>query len=70
MRLRNLRNHLYRRRESRFGKFVIKGTFAKNLRGRGSVVNSKTRFLKIKTQGNVLDLRISIISRRSAMAGH
>lgn len=38
MRLGNLRKPLYGRQNSRFGKFVIKATFAKNLGGRVSVV--------------------------------
>ena len=38
MRLENLRKPLYGRQKSRFGKFVIKATFAKNLGGRVSVV--------------------------------
>ena len=44
MRLGNLRRPLYGRQKSRFGKFVIKATFAKNLGGRVSVVNVRTRF--------------------------
>lgn len=41
MRLGNLRKRLYGRQNSRFGKFVIKATFAKNLGGRVSVVKVK-----------------------------
>jgi hypothetical protein len=44
MRLGNFRKPLYGRQNSRFGKFVIKATFAKNLGGRVSVVKVRNPF--------------------------